>query len=40
MWNAVMSVMFFWLGVWPLGPIAGAGAATDLAIRATRTVPP
>jgi hypothetical protein len=36
---AVISVMFFWLGVWPLGLIVVAGAATDLAIRAPRTAP-
>jgi hypothetical protein len=37
---AVISVMFFWLGVWPLGLIVVAGVAADLAIRAPRTVPP
>jgi hypothetical protein len=37
---AVISVMWFWLGVWPLGLIVVAGAAADLAIRAPRTVPP
>ena len=36
---AVMSVGFFWLGVWPLGLIVVAGAAADLAIRAPRTTP-
>ena len=34
---AVMSVAFFWLGVWPLGLIVVASAAADLAIRAPRT---
>jgi hypothetical protein len=38
--GAVLSVMFFWLGVWALGVIVLAGAATDLAIRALRTTPP
>ena len=37
---AVISVMWFWLGVWPLGLIVVAGAAADLAIRSPRTVPP
>jgi hypothetical protein len=37
---AVISVMWFWLGVWPLGLIVVAGAAADLAIRAPRTTPP
>ncbi len=34
---AVISVAFFWLGVWPLGLIVVASAAADLAIRAPRT---
>ena len=38
--GAVLSVMFFWLGVSALGVIVLAGAATDLAIRALRTAPP
>ena len=37
---AVMSVLLFWLGVWPLGLVVCAGAAADLAVRAPRTVPP
>jgi hypothetical protein len=32
--SAVLAVMFFWLGVWALGLIVLAGAATDLATRA------
>ena len=38
--SAVLAVMFFWLGVWALGVIVLAGAATDLATRALRTTPP
>ena len=34
---AAFAVMFFWLGVWPLGVIVLAGAATDLVIRVPRT---
>ena len=37
---AVILVMWFWLGVWPLGLIVVAGAAADLAIRSPHTVPP
>jgi hypothetical protein len=32
--------MFFWMGVWALGLIVLAGAATDLATRAPRPTPP
>lgn len=38
--SAVLAVMFFWLGVWAVGLIVLAGAATDLAIRAVRPTPP
>jgi hypothetical protein len=38
--SAVLAVMFFWLGVWALGLIVLAGAATDLATRAPRPTPP
>jgi len=38
--SAVLAVMFFWLGVWALGVIVLAGAATDLATRALRTTLP
>ncbi len=38
--SAVLAVMFFWLGVWALGLIVLAGAATDLAIRAPQPAPP
>ena len=38
--SAVLAVMFFWLGVWALGVIVLAGAATDLATRAPRPTPP
>ena len=38
--SAVLAVMFFWLGVWALGFIVLAGAATDLATRAPRPTPP
>ena len=38
--SAVLAVMFFWLGVWALGLIVIAGAATDLATRALRPTPP
>lgn len=38
--SAVFAVMFFWLGVWALGLIVLAGAATDLTIRAPRPTPP
>jgi hypothetical protein len=34
---AMISVMFFWLGVWPIGLIAMAGSVTDLAIRTPHT---
>jgi hypothetical protein len=34
--SALLAVMFFWLGVWALGLIVLAGAATDLATRAPR----
>jgi hypothetical protein len=37
---ATLAVMFFWLGVWPLGLAVIAGAATDLALRAPRVTPP
>ena len=37
---ALVAVLFFWLGVWPLGLMAFAGAATDLALRAPRVTPP
>lgn len=37
---ALIAVMFFWLGVWLLGLIVLAGAATDLATRAPRPTPP
>ena len=37
---ALMPVMFFWLGVWPLGLLVLAGAATDLAIRAPHPTAP
>jgi hypothetical protein len=38
--SAVFAVMFFWLGVWALGLIVLAGAATDLATRAPNPTPP
>jgi hypothetical protein len=38
--SAVLAVMFFWMGVWALGLIVLAGAATDLATRAPRPTPP
>lgn len=38
--SAVLAVMFFWLGVWALGVVVLAGAATDLATRAPRPTPP
>jgi hypothetical protein len=38
--GAVLAVMFFWLGVWALGLIVLAGAATDLATRAPHPIPP
>lgn len=38
--SAVLAVMFFWLGVWALGLIVLAGAATDLATRAAHPTPP
>lgn len=37
---ASLAVMFFWLGVWPLGLMAVAGAAIDVAFRAPRIIPP
>ena len=37
---ASLAVMFFWLGVWPLGVMVIAGAAIDLAFRAPRINPP
>ena len=37
--SAVFAVMFFWLGVWALGLIVLAGAATDLATRAPNPTP-
>jgi hypothetical protein len=36
---AVMAVMWFWLGIWPLGLIVVAGAVADLALRAPRVTP-
>jgi hypothetical protein len=37
---AMISVMFFWLGVWPIGLIAMAGSVTDLAIRSPQLPQP
>ena len=37
---ALVAVMFFWLGVWPLGLMVLVGAAADLAIRAPHVTPP
>ena len=36
---ALVAVMFFWLGVWPLGLMVLVGAAADLAIRAPHVTP-
>jgi hypothetical protein len=37
---AMISVMFFWLGIWPIGLIAMAGSVTDFAIRTPHMPPP
>jgi hypothetical protein len=37
---ASLSVVFFWLGAWPVALIAVAGALTDLAVRSSTATPP
>ena len=37
---ASLSVMFFWLGVWPVALVAVAGSVTDLALRCSQATPP
>lgn len=37
---ASLSVMFFWLGVWPVALVAVAGSVTDLALRCSQATTP
>ena len=37
---ATLSVMFFWLGVWPVALVAVVGSITDLALRGSSATPP